>query len=370
MQEKLDGTGKRTLDIENVSCVLWLTNDWIYYSCGKKNEDQSVYRVPIVHKEEVTYDISGKELLFEFKTDGRDIRDTFFVTDTYIFYSQFDEDSGVSTYYRYDMETGKSIEVFTLEVDDVGYEAIMLQNDCTNLPVILESSFFMSSDDGIYRVYFDTLETKKICTGKELDIAKMAEHEGAVYFCAKMDGKKNGVAKVEDSNNSILKYDGKSEEITTVLTDSELKNALEQIENAADIELIDENGYHGINALYMYKDRLYIQVHTYASKEYVLLSAPFTNPDQWEMESALTEYCLEQGMGDESLGVQGETVIEEVYDGKVLFNIVTGVEVPLSPYQSSVTYQGYSAVYNIDTGEIEKLEDEDYRICQYYYSLW
>ena len=225
MQENLDGTGKKRLDIENVSCVLQLTNDWIYYSCGDKGENQSVYRLSTAHKEEVTYDTLGKELLFEIKTDGEDIHNTFFVTDTYIFYSQFDEDSDVSTYYRYDMETGKSTETFTLEADNVGLEPEIMQNNCTNLPVILEDSFFLSSDVGIYRVYFDTLETKKICTGKELDIENIAVHEGAVYFCAKTAGKKNGIAKVEDSSNCILKYDGKNEEITSV-TDNELQNIL------------------------------------------------------------------------------------------------------------------------------------------------
>lgn len=374
MQENLDGTGKKELDIENMSCVLWLTNDWIYYSCGEKDDNQSVYRVPIDHKEEVTYDISGKELLFEVKTDGENIQDTFLVTDTYIFYSQYDEDSEISTYYRYDMETRKSTEAFTLEADGVGLEAELIQNECTNLPVILEASFFLSSDVGIYRVYFDTLETKKICAGKELDIRNMVEHEGAVYFCAKMDGKKDGIASVEYSCHSILKYDAKNEEITCVLTDSELKNVLEQIENEADIELVGGNCYYNINAPYTYKDRLYIQIHTEAgakahtqtSGKNVLLSAPFTNLDQWEIENVLAKYCLEQGMGDESLDAKG-AMIEEVCEGKVLFTIVTGVEESLSPYQSLVRDQDFHAIYDIDTGEIEKLEDGDYRICQYYY---
>lgn len=378
MQENLDGIEKKTLDIENLSCVLWLTNDWIYYSCEEKGDNQSVYRASIDYKEEVIYDTSGKELLFELKTDDETIQDTFFVTDTYVFYSQFDEDSEISTYYQYDMETGKSTETFTFKTDYEGFEAKMIQNNCTNLPLILENSFFLSSDIGIYRIDFDTLKTKKICTGKELDIESMAVHEGAVYFCGKMDGKKDGIAKVKYSSNSILKYDGKNEEITSVLTDSELQNILEQIENATDIELIDENCYYNINAPYTYKDRLYIEVHTEAgakaftqtSGKNVLLSAPFTNLDEWKMESALTKYCLEQGMGDESLGGKGSTQIEEIYDGKVLFTIATGVEGPSSFCQDSVITHIYFAVYNIDTREIEKLENEDYRIYQYYYQYY
>lgn len=242
MQENPDGTGKKTIGLEHVSCVLWLTNDWIYYSC-ERNDNHDVYRVPIGHKEEVSYDISGQERLFEMQTDGEDIQDTFFVTDTYIFYSQFDENSEISTYYRYDMETGKSTEVFTLEAGDEGIEAEMIQNKCTNLPVMLENSFFLSNDTGIWRVYFDTLEKKRICVGAELDIEDMAGHEGAVYFCGEIDGERDGVAKVKYSGNCLLKYDGKKEEITPVLTDRELKNVLEQIQTAAGIELIDENCY-------------------------------------------------------------------------------------------------------------------------------
>lgn len=374
MQENLDGTEKKTMDIEHVSCVLWLTNDWVYYSC-EENGHQSVYRVPAVHKEGAAYDISGRERLFEVKTDGEDIRDAFFVTDTYIFYSRFDEDSEMSTYYRYDMEAGTSTEAFTLEADDAGVEAEMIQNECTNLPVMLENSFFLSSDTGIWRVYFDTLEKKRICAGKELVIGDMAEHEGAVYFCGTIDGGKDGVAKVGYSGQSLLKYDGKSEEITSVLTDRELKNVLEQVQNTAGTELIDENCYYTINAPYTYKNRLYIQVHTEAgAKAYtqksgknVLLSASFDNLGQWEIETALTGYCLEQGMGDEARGVNGASVIEEVCDGKVLFSVTTGVEEPASPFLSSVKFQGYYAVYNIDTGEIEKLADGDHRICGYYY---
>ena len=374
MQENVDGTEKKELALENISCVLWLTNDWIYYSCGEKDDNQRVFRVPIIHKEEVTYDTVEKELLFEIKTDDEYIQNTFFVTDTYIFYSRFDEDSEISTYYRYDIATGESTEVFTLESDDVGLEAELIQNECTNLPVTLESSFFLSSDVGIYRVYFDTLEMKTICTGENLDIENMAEHEGAVYFCGEIDGRKNDIAKIEWSSNNILKYDGKSEEITSVLTNTDLEEILEQIENTSDIDLIDENCYYCINAPYTYKDRLYIQVHTEAgaraftqtSGKNVLLSAPFTNLEQWEMENNLTKYCLEQGMGDESPGTTVAAVIGEVYDGKALVAIVNEVEEPSSPSQNSQNLEGYSAIYNIDTGEIEKLEDEDYRVGQCY----
>ena len=374
MQENMDGTGKKSIDIDDLSYVLWVTNDWLYYSCGETGDSQSVFRVPVERKEDVTYDTARKEPLFELLTDG-EIRETFFVTDDFIFYSQFDEDSELSTYYRYDLETGKSTKAFTLESGYEGLEAEMMQNKCTNLPIILEDSFFIIHDDGIYRVSFDTLEKEKICTGEDLHISGMAEHEGTVYFCgSKIAGEKNGVTQVEYSSTSISKYEGKNGEITTVLSDSELKKVLKQIEKANDINLIDKNCYYNINDLYTYKDRLYIQIHTEAgsgaytqtSGKNVLLSAPFTNPDQWELESALTKYCLEQGMGNESLGVRGAAWIRELYNGKVLFMIATGIE-ETYPSISSVKYQGYDAIYDIDTGKIEKLDDEDYRIHQYHY---
>lgn len=238
MQENVDGTEKKELALENISYVLWLTNDWIYYSCGEKDDTQREFRIPIIHK-----------------------------------------------------------------------------------------------------------------------------------------GRKNDVTKIEWSCNNILKYDGKSEEITSVLTNTDLQDILEQIEDTSGINLIDESCYYCINAPYTYKDRLYIQVHTEAgaraftqtSGKNVLLSAPFTNLEQWEIENDLTKYCLEQGMGDESPGTTIAAVIEEVYDGKALVAIVHEAEEPSSPYQSSPHLQGYEVIYNIDTGEIEKLEDEDYRVCQCYY---
>ena len=367
MQENLDGTGRKSINIEGLSYVLWVTNDWLYYSVS--DDHQNIYRVPVEHKEEVTYDTARKEPLFAGLTDGK-LREMFFVTDDFIFYSQFDEESELSYYSRYDLETGKNTKVFTLKSEDYSDGRIM-QNECSNLPITLEDSFFLSSSDGIYRVSFDTLEPKKICTGKELfNNGNMVEHDGSVYFCGnKIAGEKKGVVQVEDSSTTILKYDGKSEEITTVLSDSDLKKVLEQIDKTNDINLIEKNCYYNINALYTYKDRLYIQIHTQAgarahtpsSGKNVLLSAPFSSPDQWELERGLTEYCLTQGMGN-PLGGKGSSVIQGIYNGKVLFTVTTEADdLSLQPTE------GYCALYDIDTGKVEKLDEGDYRGCQYSY---
>ena len=371
IQENLDGTGKKAIDIEDLSYVLWVTNDWIYYSHENEDGSQTVYRIPAERTEGARYNTAGKELLFEVKTDDS-IQVDFFVTDDFIFYSQFDEDSGISTYYRYDLETGENTKVFTLGIGSESGADVM-QNECTNLPVILEDSFFLCNDEGIYRVPLDTLKAKEICTGEDLLITSLVEYDGAAYFCGgEITGKKNEIVQLEYSSSTILKYDGKSGEITTVLSNSELKKVLEQVEKANNINLIDKNCYYNINDVHTYKDRLYVQIHTEAgakaftqtSGKNILLSAPFTNLDQWEMESSLTDYCLEQGMGDESTGVKGSSVIEGIYNGKVLFTVITGIE-PSPPYRSAVSFEGYNAIYDIDTKKVEKLDDDDYRICQH-----
>lgn len=370
-QENLNGTDKKEVNIKNLSMVLWLNNDWIYYTCHN-----GVYRAPVDPKKKTSFKLSKKELLF--KTQEIKFSDIFksersaenqytyadtFVTDDYLFYSKDDFENYVTRYYRYDFKSGKSTEVFSREGISNGLGVI--GDASTMLPVICGNYFFVEGEEGIHRISLDTLEKKQIFSGDELEIYSVVEYDEAIYFCGKAADFNEKVVQVDDSRQNIIKYDPEKEEAAYVVTEKVFREILEP--QLTTLGANAKEFYYAINLLDTYQDRLYCSLIIANNEELlsgkeVLLSAAFTDLERWELEETLMQYCLAHGMKTGSYGGgKGSTSIITINDGKVLFCISTGEKV--EDPQSGIGYyykQDY-VVYDLKTGDFKPYAEDGSR---------
>lgn len=335
IQENLDGTEQKRVDIPYFYEVYWLTNDWIYYGTYWDpigwDGQEAFYRAPIHYENDhATIDLTQKENLY-FK--GEEVEYTnFMVTDSYILYASYKENLDASPYFRYDFETGKSTKLRGLDP-----EADILCERATDLPILQGDAFFLYDDLWNYigsrntlicEVSVHNLEAVEMKLGT---LKGMAEYEGDLYYISKKNKKSGLWKRGEDGGDTCL------------FTREQLEKAIEKMDlwpvKTGEKEIkMGEIGF--------YQDKIYLSVYLVLSDSYdryLLLSAKISDPSQWEVEAPLTDYL----QGKKKEGAQ----IEEIDGGKVLVS-----------YGDDVGSKGHKAViYDITTGEIQELDDTDYR---------
>lgn len=364
-QENLDGTGREMIDQEEGSYLLWLTDDWCYYSVHDDKKDRDIlYRATVDNENVPIFNMEQAEQLFSVKNL---CRLDFVVTDHCILYSEYDEEYGTANvFYQYDFKTKEITRAFALKK---GAEVRVMQKFASYVPVTLENTFFvLENSRNLYRVSFDTWKKKKIYSGKLTNHDFMVEYNGAVYFVPGKD--------------QILKYDGSSGEISCVLDQETFQNILEKM-NLWEENGIDKDGEMG--ALYTFQDRLYMVVDlSWYQKERVsdgpakgkvvkcehsrqiLISTELTDLGQWELEKKLMDYISEHAAQDlcwrnasEKTALYRVEQLAHIYfidRGVVLFDINT--DAPAVRLEE-VFFDMMS--YDMTSGEIKKLDDMDYR---------
>ncbi|MDE6568156.1 MAG: hypothetical protein K2K70_10555 [Lachnospiraceae bacterium] len=414
MQEKLDGTDKKQIPFGKF--FLWLTNDWIYYytmqsQSSSQRAHYKICRIPLDHQE-ATYRTEEKEVLFEDDL-GMFLETEFIVTDQCIIYGacRYPKEVGETiTYYRYDFQTKKKNEQFSVELvedlpeGDEWYYGIY--NDVSgNLPVTLGNDFFVGGREGVFRVPFDTLEPVKIYSGEAVNHIYlfmneekednshqtdnlMVAHNGGVYFTV--------------TGKEIMKYEEGSESADYVLEEKELRSILENMKLWD--EDYQEDAFSIIEGLRLWNDRLYLNVtgiwsrtatdgRVYSGEREVLLSAELTNLKEWKLEDALSEYILENAICDylyywsrdnylnyysDHVSLSPKKLTEEnkktlsrecylydMGDGKILLAYCS-----FSPKKVPNGSDGVEKelLYDLDTGKFLPLDKDNY--TPYYQWLW
>lgn len=273
MQEKLDGADKKQMPFGNY--FLWLINDWIYYyttqyQSGIEKTQYKICRIPVDHKE-TTYRTGEKEVLFEedfgYRFGSAMFLETeFMVTDQYIIYGTYQIGEKTITYYRYDFQTEKKDELFSVElVEDLpeGDELYFgIYNDISgNLPVTLGDDFFVGGREGVFRVPFDTLEPVKIYSGEAANHVYLNVNEEKGDCSHQTDNlmvADNGVLYFTATGKEIMKYEEGSEAADYVLKEEELRSILDKMELWD--EDYQEDTLSVIEGLHFRNDRLYLKV--------------------------------------------------------------------------------------------------------------
>lgn len=367
--------------------VMWITNDWLYYS---DYEDESVYRVPILYDAgEFQLDVDKKELLFPASAGGN--HDQFMVTDSYILAVSTQEGTLEDVWVRYDFETKEAVKVDLPET--VNDEPANLEiDDSTGLPIIINNSFFTSFDDGddyendiLCQVSLDTLKGERICSdftwGSD---NSLLVHESGLYFI---------------NSSGIVKYNG---EITDVFVCSTMKDKLEEMEIIPDGTSMKSVS---VGSIYSRKDRLYavltvecrqkepkrkgydyktwdqnvedIKKATGAEQidcvygKGVVISADYSDFTKWEQETKLSEYIQEHGayeMDWEEQDYESDKLfyfdqpfhVKKITDDELYFEYVDAEKYKhLKEYESVET----AAVYRFSDGSIrldpEKKKESD-----------
>lgn len=334
--ENLDGSNRQEFEgDEFAGRELWLTNDWFYYYMdGPKLSQDTIYRAPISYennKAEIHF--KKREKLFEGKDlDGQNV----LITDSCIIYCDYDDQKTTSTYYQYDLETKEVSELF-----DIPDEAPIVENVENGLPMIFQNSFFITTtgagDRSVYSVSLDTLEKRVLQENvpKEkpesdmdyyLPNEGMTEYGGAVYFAPE--------------GNQVMRYEGENEPPGCVLSEQ----SLHQIMDTWNLWENKASHLQGtITHVYACNGRLYLIVYAeWDQKEKVgdrkekiikrnysrdiLISAAFSNLDQWELEETFTNYIWEKAKCDKGYNKENNTyycfsdnIIRRMGGGGILF---------------------------------------------------
>lgn len=372
IRENLDGTGRKAIEIENLIDLLWLTNDWLYYITSTDGYEKGyVCRAPLTEGQEFSYDAKQSEVLWEIEDFGTgfDYHANFFVTDYYIFYGLYQDNAVV--FYRYDIESGKSFKTFWIE-HDIG---VIILDSVTNLPVILDDTFFIGDEDGIYRVSFRTLQPQPIYSGEYFssDITPMVECGGSVYFCTEV-----GVDE-KTLTNELLRFDGERGEVSTILDKQALIKMLDEM------QLRDEGAKEQeefIDQLYTYQEKLYMLVtlnwvsppvkilegplkgekeSMFCNRE-VLLSADLSDLTHWELVQPLEDYILENAAPNAYVTSGKQQVYKA--DVKSTVDTISDIEtmdegIVYFYMQTKEDGKEVWNAYHIDTGEIRQIDRED-----------
>ena len=383
VQENLDGTNRITIDLKEEDIdILWLTNDWLYYTIyyAKKDNDvenvvgnSAVYRVPLIQDAVPMYDLKNKEALVQ--TENFVASPTeFMVTDSYMFYTDISKD-GDNITYQYDFETKKSVAVLENEYYNI------LIDEVTQMPLTIGNTLFAYRDTSVFhndlRIYRismdDPLEKKSIYSEKSGDERGCSPAAFVMNNCLYF---------VNMDCNSIMKYDGDSEEVTCVVDDNTLQNIVEEL------KLIDGDGYNverNIKAIHVWDNKLYINLDIeWLSKEIavdgeykgqkikvehyrdLLLFSDSEDLEQWTMEERLQDYVTQNSMhliyseADSNGYIKSSNTQDSVvtiwmlFENKVFFEILQNEKYTVM-------------IYDVETGEVERMNSDDYRFSWYYH---
>lgn len=368
---RTDGKDSRKADkgyfndfIPTLENVMWITNDWLYYS---DEDDEGIYRVPILYEDEILrLDVDKKEFLFSAPGNGYTYQ--FMVTDSYILGLSEEEDSWNDVWVRYDLKTKELAKVDVPETIN-NVPCYLEVQESTGLPVILKDSFFTSFESGsgeniLYRVSLDTLKGKRICNNySEFSEAPLAVHGSDLYI-------------IDDTG--ILKYTGDTGELTRIL---ERDTVLGQFD---EMRIIPENVQKksvSVDGIYSLQNKLFaeIRVKWYQEEckgkgsdyktwnqnvqdaknatkgkmvecvyeESVLISADYSDFNKWERETKLYEYMQQLGAFDLDWEQDLESGEPYLFEQPFFINKVTDEQI----YFEYVDVEKYKEKEDYDTVE-------------------
>ena len=319
-----------TIEME-ISQVLWVTDQWIYYETLEGEEYEScLWRVPIestrkgdrVKKKE-------KERLFR-----RYDMEIVHATDTclILYIEHENEEGGI---YRYELDCGRWTELLRRrEPENIN---IVYDNN-TDDPVVMNGELLMEENG------------KLICL--DLDTGK----ESKVYACHERDTMVEGVRSGKDfyflDDNDLCQYDSSDKRVSCLITEKSFREAVRRTGENKFVESCDE--------IYLEGGKLYIEDTTGEKRKNgkgqeviyyrtELYSAPVKNPGQISREDILLDYLDQAGTyewAQEEKCFEHTSGIDDVIDG----NVVADYPVESGCYET--------ITYDLETKKVKKVRDD------------
>lgn len=366
VQLKPDGSVVDKIEIEDLLDVLWVNDEWIYYTTETDEGKEELCRIPIEKADSGNkLKVEEKEKLFE--VDG-EIADDLVVTNTSIFYDCSD---GIAEdkLCRYDLDSGESVVL--LEDEDVDSLILFNGNDEYHRelwPVMVGDNLIVRTQqggvcDGLYTLNLESSELKNFYSGlSDSWLDSIAQSGDNIFFVP------------DKKRQQIYRFDGQKTEC--VLKKGEL------VEKMSELDLSVE-GKISIVEIFSYKDRLYffvtLELESDPNRPYMinevssLLSAPVDNVTQMRHEEKLTDYLRNETnfifLYDDSQGKiekwKSTKKVQESTDfltGPMDSTVILDRKIMLQGRNYSSKLSGVAwisfdyAVYDLETGEITETE--------------
>lgn len=394
LQMKPDGTVVDKIEIEDLSDVLWVNDEWIYYRTDNHKSKEALCRIPIEKTDSGDrLRVEEKEKLFEI--DG-EIADELVVTEDSIFYDCLDD--GWANLCRYDFDSGESVvlledkeSLILFHGTDEEYRDIWPVMAGDKLIIRTQEEEAMEGlDIEMYTLDLKSSELKNFYSGPSTSWLDIFTQSGDNIFF--MPDKKR---------QQIYRFDGQKTEC--MLKEDEL------VEKMSELNLSVE-GKISITEIFSYKDRLYFCVTLESDQDRPnmindvssLLSAPVDDLTQIRNEEKVTDYLRNETNGiflyEDSHGkirkgknakqVKDISKFFYYFTGPMDFRVVFNRKVILqgrnySSQHSGVSYTSFDyasfdyAVYDLGTGEIEETEagkaiqqSDDQKLTELYELPW
>lgn len=325
-QTRLDGSHKKKIEIKNIDSVCWVTNEWVYYTVSKEEDEKdALYRIPIKKTEQ------GDSLLLKRKeavVTENYVDSDLYVTDTYIIYHTY-ADNYRSRIYKLDLRTKEKKALLLAEDAEEVFNICYMWGEDEDgekgFPVMKSGKLFLCGEYKVWLLDPETEEVKQLASG---DRFWHEVQQGKIWFVG---------------DESIYLYDEKKEEAACVLSQEQLRELLVQEgifgnkQSTREVEIYETWYYQG---------RFYLEIYSYDKKPYwdVLLSFSLQNPEDIRNERTASDFIRkldEKGYGYDE--------ICEVKDGKMLLGFWAEKEDEEDPY----------AVYDLDTKKIRRISEKE-----------
>ena len=366
-QENLDGTGQQELQLEKLEKaggyvdVWWLTNDWMYIESEDDKGTSMIARIPVDCEAQPMFDTENMEILIE----DIDIVDDLLVTDSYLFYLEYNNKEDSMTGYRYDFNTKENKRVFESKKDycEMNYDYNY------DLPLVVGNNFILSGEDNLYVISLDTLESKIICSGEFMDESLLAEYEDVLYFT---QGERDSIYKYDGENTTCLIEEKAFHKIVDEM-DLADKNAIDAESWIADFNIINDQLYALVDVEWYSKEKWVEGPHKgesvrkYRSQMY-LLSTGINDFNEWELDDTLAEFMINNFEPDNmaydacdnqkhmdayrtDINDSVDTMVDEV-------NFLYGNQIGI--YTGLPNGKEAFFVYDIATGKIRQVDEDEY----------
>ena len=321
-QTRLDGSHKKKIEIKDIYFLLWVTNEWVYYTVYPESGDEkeTLYRIPIKKTEQ------GDSLLLKKKevviTENY-LDSNLYVTDTYIIYCTWD-DKYKNRIYKLDLRTKEKKALLTAkdDEDEEEYEIYYMWEDgVKKFPLMKSGKLFVCDQDKVWLLDPETEKVKQLASG---DWFRHEVQQGKIWFFG---------------DESIYWYDEKKEEAVCVLWQEKLRELLVQEGILGNKQ---SKGNVEIYAEWYYQGRFYLEVYWYDKKleTDVLLSFSLQNPEDIRNERTASDFIRKYN--------EKEYCYDEVYevkDGKMLMNF----------WAKEEDEEDFYAVFDLDTKRIRRI---------------
>lgn len=372
---------QRTLDndkaallaaVKDTEDIIWVNDQWIYYTIYSKDESLELYRMPLIRRgEEEYFDYENKEKLLSWKSeDSANVwKDHFYITDQNIFFL----DEGNAQMVRYSLQDMKK----TVLLEDEMFHGTMLflsgenwANCAYEKPIQLNDYVFIGVSrelELLYRLDLQTDEVKKVQQEK-------VDHSSSFMGYSKF-------AKVTDTSilysldgKKLSIYDCEKETIHCVVSETMMNKMLKRFltENESPEFFIDQvvcnkgEVYLLVNVSWDKKEKVEDhgkkgnQVHYTRN---VILRASQRDLSQWEMDQSFMDFVDSIAVRAVGWDETSEAFIN--YDN--IPNIALGKSnVIINRPKESDPYEDIYAEYDLKTCKGEKISEKKAKDIYWY----